>query len=245
MMKLSLIGKQLQFSVLGIILYLLLLSLLCSLGFWQLGRAEQKQQLLLQQQAAASAPALNLNSHLIDDLDRDRYHKVIVNGHYDQEHQILIDNQVMEGKNGYWVLTPFFIKQQNKAVLVNRGWVAMGGDRKQLPEVGFAAEQLEIVGRINHLPSVGIKLKGMDQPSAGWPSVVQIADANVLAAKLGYEIYDFQVELDPEAGHGFRREWKTTVAIPPEKHQAYAVQWFGLALALSFLFVWISIQKTQ
>lgn len=224
-------------------MYLLLLGLLCSLGFWQLGRGEQKRQLLLLQQEAVMAPALSLNSQAITDADR--YRKVTLVGHYDPAHQVLIDNQVMDGKNGYWVLTPFFIAEQNKAVLVNRGWVALGNDRKQLPEVGFTAGQLEIIGRINRFPSVGIKLDGMTQPSDGWPTVVQLLDANVLSSKLGYEIYDFQVELDPEADYGLRREWKTAVAIPPEKHQAYAVQWFGLALALSFLFIWISIQKSQ
>lgn len=242
-MKFSLLGKQLRFSVLGLTVYLLLLGLLCSLGVWQLGRAEQKRQLLEQQQAASMAPALSLNNHAITDADR--YRKVTVLGQYDPAHQILVDNQVMDGKSGYWVMTPFLLAQQHKAVLINRGWVALGRDRKQLPEVGFMAGQLEITGRINRFPAVGIKLDGMAQPSDGWPTVVQLLDANILGAKLGYEIYDFQVELDPAADYGFRREWKTTVAIPPEKHQAYAVQWFGLALALSFLFIWISIQKPQ
>lgn len=244
-MKISLLGKQLQFSVFGVTLYLTLLALLCSLGFWQLGRAEQKQQLLQRQQEAMLSATLDLNRERVSDIDADRYQPVMVSGHYDLAHQVLIDNQVMDGKTGYLVLTPLIVDQQNQALLVNRGWVALGGDRRQLPNVDFTAGKVKVTGRINRFPSVGIKLNGMEQPSAGWPAVVQVVDANVLANRLGYKIVDFQVELDANADNGYRREWKTTVAIPPEKHQAYAVQWFGLALALSFLFVWISIQKPQ
>lgn len=244
-MKISLFGKLLRFSIFGLTLYLTVLMLLLSLGFWQLGRGEQKRQLLLQQQLAMSAAAMDLNQQGVRDIDADRYRSVVVSGQYDTAHQFLIDNQVMDGKSGYLVMTPFILTQQNTAVLVNRGWVALGDDRKQLPDVGFRSDKLTIAGRINRFPSVGFKLDGMEQPSPGWPAVVQVVDSRLLADKLGYAIQDFQVELDASAAHGLHREWKTSVAIPPEKHQAYAVQWFGLALALSFLFVWISIQKTQ
>ena len=64
-----------------------------------------------------------------------------------------------------------------------------------------------------------------------------------MTEKLGYPLLDFQIELDANAVHGFRREWKIQTTISPEKHLGYAVQWFGLALALTGLFIWISSQK--
>jgi len=168
---------------------------------------------------------------------------VLVAGRYDEAHQFLIDNQILDGKPGYFVLTPFLIAQEKRAVLVNRGWVPLGEDRKALPDVSIKTEVKRITGRINHFPPVGIKLKGAEIPTEGWSSVVQVVDSRILAARLGYDLYDFQIELDADAAEGYRRQWKTASTIPPEKHLAYAVQWFGLALTLTGLFIWISSRK--
>ncbi len=242
-MKITLINRQFYFSPLGVGLYFIVLALLCCLGFWQLNRSEQKKQFLEQQQNALQADALDLNQQTVIDVENVMYHRVAMRGRYDQAHQFLIDNQIMDGKSGYFVLTPFLIDKQERAVLINRGWLAAGNDRKVLPNVNLATTTDTITGRINHFPVVGLKLKGAEIPTESWPSVVQLVDTKVLSDKLGYELYDFQIELGADAANGYRREWKINTAIPPEKHIAYAVQWFGLALALTCLFVWISIKE--
>lgn len=242
-MKFTLLNRSVQVSWLGLCVYLLLVTLLCSLGFWQLDRSEQKKQILLQQQAAFDADGIDLNREAIADVEAVRYRKAIVVGYYDAAHQFLIDNQIVDGQNGYYVLTPFFVDGADYAVLVNRGWVVLGKHRNILPEIDFDAKQTQVVGRINHFPSVGIVLKGAEIPTDSWPSVVQVVDANVLSKKLGYRIAPYQIELDASAGEGYKRVWKISVVIPPEKHLAYAVQWFGLALTLTALFIWISIRN--
>jgi surfeit locus 1 family protein len=242
-MRIAILGREFRFTLLGLGVYGLLLALLCSLGFWQLGRAEQKRQFLQQQQAAIEAAILDLNRQAVMDSDAVRYQNATVTGRYDGAHQFLVDNQMLDGKPGYFVLTPFLIDQEKRAVLVNRGWVALGKDRKVLPDVSIKTEVQRINGRINHFPPVGIKLKGAEIPTDGWPAVVQVVDSRVLAAKLTYDLYDFQIELNADAAEGYRREWKISSTIPPEKHLAYAVQWFGLALTLTGLFIWISSRK--
>ena len=238
-----LFNRQVQVSWIGLAVYWLLLTLLCSLGFWQLDRAEEKKQILMQQAQALSVASINLNQQTISDIDTVRYQLATLIGHYDNAHQFLLDNQIVDGKNGYFVLTPLFVDGQSKAVLVNRGWVALGKDRNTLPAVDIKNLQVHIAGRINQFPSVGIKLKGAEIPTESWPSVVQVIDSNVLSQKLGYELVDYQIELEPTAAEGYKREWTMNTPIPPEKHQAYAVQWFGLALTLTALFIWISIKK--
>lgn len=244
-MKISLLGRQFDVTVLGVAIYVPLLVLLCSLGFWQLNRGEQKKQLLEQQQNATLASPLDLNWLEIADVDTVRYRKATVRGRYDNAHQFLLDNQVMDGKSGYFVLTPFFIEGKDRAVLVNRGWIALGGDRRQLPQVDFAPVSHIVTGRINRFPSVGIKLQGVEIPAPGWPALVQVVDSSVLSGVLGYPLHDFQLELDSQAEQGYRREWKIHTAITPEKHLGYAVQWFALALALTGLFIWMSCKKSQ
>lgn len=242
-MNIKLLSWQFHISWIGLTTYLVLMTLLCSLGFWQLDRSEQKMQILEQQQIALDAASINLNQQPITDIEMARYHKAMLSGHYDNAHQFLLDNQIVDGKNGYFVLTPFFVDGQSRAILVNRGWVVLGQDRNHLPAVEIQSEQTHISGRINHFPVVGFKLKGAEIPTETWPSVVQVIDSRVLSNKLGYELEKFQLELDPLVDQGFKREWRINTPIPPEKHLGYAVQWFSLALTLTALFLWISLKK--
>ena len=226
--------------------YLCLLPLLIALGTWQLGRSEEKRIFLKQQeQGLASSEVIRLSTTIDDNVDARRYKKVQAAGHYDKAHQFLIDNQISEGKVGYFVLTPFVLQGEAKAVLVNRGWVPLNQNRSVLPDVQIKNDQTVVRGRINRFPSVGIKLAGAEIPSDSWPSVVQVVDSQVLAKKLAYSLFSFQIELDKVLPEGFKREWQTTTIMLPEQHTAYAIQWFGLAFALTLLFIWYSCKRND
>lgn len=236
----------LKFEKLPTLLFLCLLPLLLSLGLWQTHRADEKRAFLQQQaagQAANETSRLSITTE--DNAETSRYKKLAVSGYYDIEHQFLIDNQMSDGKVGYFVLTPFVLQGENKAVLVNRGWVALNQDRTQLPDVAMIAKSTTITGRANHYPSVGIKLAGAEIPTDSWPSVVQVVDSQILAKKLGYPLFSFQLELDKTQPNGFKREWQTTTIMPPEQHIAYAVQWFALAFTLTVLFIVYSFKKSS
>ncbi|MCX7068138.1 MAG: SURF1 family protein [Methylococcales bacterium] len=225
--------------------FLCLLALLLSLGMWQLGRAQEKRDFLSQQQQAQTVETVPLSTATEDNADTSRYKKLEVAGRYDTRQQFLIDNQVSEGKVGYFVLTPFMLQGENKGVLVNRGWIAANSDRTQLPDVSMIAESTVITGRANHFPSVGIKLAGAEIPSDTNPSVVQVVDSDILAKKLGYSLFSFQLELDKTQSNGFKREWQTTTLMLPEQHTAYAIQWFALAFTLTVLFIVYSVKKSS
>jgi len=226
--------------------YLCLLPLLLALGIWQLGRSDEKRHFLQQQeQGAASAEIIQLSADTENDVERLRYKKAIATGHYDQAHQFLIDNQISAGKVGYLVLTPFVLQGEAKAILVNRGWVPLNRDRSVLPDVSITNEQTVITGRINRFPSVGIKLAGAEIPTDSWPSVTQVVDTAVLAKKLAYPLFPFQLELDKDQQAGFKREWQTTAVMLPEQHTAYAIQWFALAITLTILFIGYSCKRND
>ena len=226
--------------------YLCLLPLLITLGIWQLGRSEEKRLFLKQQeQGLASSEIIQLSTAIVDNVDALRYKKVQVTGHYDHAHQFLIDNQISAGKVGYFVLTPFVLQGETKAVLVNRGWVPLDKNRSVLPDVQIKNEEAIVKGRINLFPGVGIKLAGAEIPTEGWPSVVQVIDSQVLAKKLAYSLFPFQIELDKDLPEGFKREWQTTTVMLPEQHTAYAMQWFALAFTLTLLFIGYSFKRND
>jgi len=43
--------------------------------------------------------------------------------------------------------------------------------------------------------------------------------------------------LDKEDQFGFIRDWKPVYGVTPDKHKAYAVQWFTLAVVLLMIYV--------
>lgn len=235
--------RSLKFEIIPTIAYLCLLSLLLSLGAWQLRRSDEKQAFIKLEEQRLASGTLHLSADVEDDLDMLKYRHVTMIGSYDQAHQFLIDNQISDGKVGYYVLTPFILQGGNKAVLINRGWVPLNKDRSILPDVPVDELQTTIAGRINSFPSVGIKLAGAEIPTDTWPSVVQRVDSGILAKKLGYPLFPFQIELDQDLPGGFKREWRTATVMSPEQHIGYAVQWFGLALTLTLIFIWYSIKK--
>lgn len=226
------------------LLFFVVLALLLNLSAWQWRRANEKREFLEQQQKAGQQDSVQLLDTVDNAADTLRYRKVMVTGHYDNTQQFLVDNQVNGGKVGYFVLTPFKLQNSNKAVLVNRGWLMANQDRKVLPDVSLKNnDSITITGRVNHFPPVGIKLKGAEIPTDTQPSVVQVVDSQVLANKLGYGLFDFQVELNPEQDYGFKRDWQAPVIMPPEQHIAYSLQWLGLAITWVVLFTVFRIKK--
>ncbi|MGZ8226905.1 MAG: SURF1 family protein [Methylococcaceae bacterium] len=227
------------------LIFVILLSLLLTLGNWQLNRSYEKQAFLKQQEQGLKTETINLSSKSNDIGEVLRYQRVQVKGYYDQAHHFLIDNQTNSGKVGYFVLTPFILHDENKAVLVNRGWIPLGQNRSVFPSLQINKIKTTINGRINTFPSVGVKLAGAEQPTDSWPSVVQVVNSEILAGKLGYPLFQFQVELDNDQPDGFKRDWQTITVMLPEQHIAYAIQWFALALTLTILFIGYSFKKND
>jgi surfeit locus 1 family protein len=226
-----------------LIAYLCLVPILLALGVWQLNRAEEKRVSIRLQEQRQSTENLVLTAIMPDSSETLLYKSIQAVGHYDSSHQYLLDNQISKGRAGYFVLTPFRLKNENKAVLVNRGWLPLGQSRSDFPDISVDMGETTIAGRINRFPSVGLKLARAEIPTDSWPALVQVIDANVLAKHLGYPLFSFQIELDDQAANGFKREWQESLTMTPEKHIAYAVQWFLLAITLTVLFVKYGFKK--
>ncbi len=239
-MKIAVADIEFRFSFISVLFYLIVITILISLGFWQLARAEEKKEILLKQQLSGAKKSIKFSSLIDLSSYRLRYRETEMTGQYDQQHQFLIDNQINNGQAGFFVMTPYKVDGMNKAVLINRGWIPITKDRRVLPNVTISTLTTAVKGRINNFPVVGIRLDGAEIPTEGWPSIVQVVDSQVLSKKLGYSLFPFQIELDSKMKDGYSRNWKKKSVMLPEKHIAYAVQWFGLAITLTILFIWFS-----
>lgn len=212
----------------------LLLALLMSLGFWQLGRAGDKEALVRAFETRARLPAVDLAG--LEPADpASRFRRVTARGRYDTRHQVLLDNQLRDGRPGVHVYTPLWLAGQDAAILVNRGWLPWGESRQRLPEVALTVTAVRVEGLLSQPANPGLKLGG---PGRGWPRLTSYVDYRQLSGELGYPLLPAVILLDPSAEHGYRRDWEPRFpGLGAERHRGYAVQWFALALALLVIYL--------
>jgi surfeit locus 1 family protein len=208
---------------------------LSSLGVWQLHRAEQRRDIIRLHETRAQLSPVQLQGNE-EDPEALRYRHVHVAGQYDSAHQFLLDNQVSQGKAGYHVLTPLRIDGSGRAILVNRGWIPLTPDRTQLPSIPVEEEKVQIDALVGKFPGVGMRLAGMEVPAPGWPSRMQLFDAQQVSARLGYEVLPYPLLLAPEQPDGYGRYWQQN-ELDPSKNQAYALQWFSFAALALILYL--------
>ncbi len=212
-----------------------------SLGRWQQGRAVEKALIVgsSQRRAKQSVKPLPMDRVEYESL---RYLPVSVEGEYDNQHQFLLDNQVRNHRVGYNVFTPVKIKESEKSVLVDRGWIAQGLTRQLLPDINIGKTKVNISGVVYVPYSKGFHLGGLDDGEFLWPRVIQFLDFDVISERLGYDLLPIVIRLSPKAENGFLREW-AVVNMGPEKHYAYALQWYALALAMAIIFMILVLKK--
>jgi surfeit locus 1 family protein len=220
----------------------LLLAALVSLGWWQVGRAREKQA-MVESFARGTMTSVVLTGVTVDELPR--YQHVQVGGRYDPDHQVLLDNMPSSaGQPGYRVLTPLRRKEGDRLLLVDRGWVPLGTSRAQLPAVRVEANQRTVAGRLDQLPVPGVRIGPAQAPGEkGWPRVLNFPTQADLQAVLGEPVETRIVLLDASNPDGYERIWRPSLGFPPERHLGYAIQWFALALALVVIFIALSLKK--
>lgn len=225
----------------------LLLPLLLSLGFWQLDRADQKQAVFDDHLARVSAAPLDLNAVLPTGTAPDEYvwRRATLRGSYADTAVFLLDNQVRNGQPGYFVLAPFETGG-GASLIVNRGWIAAGAYRDEVPALEQPAGTYSLTGTITAYPSPpGIRLDG-DEASVEQmaPGIyrVQVISRQLVEQVLGRDQYPYVLQLGPEAPTGFLRDWPQPGS-GRERHLGYAFQWFSLAAALAIIYIAVNLKR--
>jgi surfeit locus 1 family protein len=228
-------------TLIPLLAFLLIFPLLLSLGIWQLNRAAEKKQMILDREARVSLAALNLNR--TDRLgESDRYRPARATGEFDTERQWLIDNRVLNGRPGYHVYSLVRLRDDGRWLLVNRGWVALGPDRAELPDLPLPGGEVVLTGRLDRTASVGWRMGEADL-TIGPLQTVQTFEIEELASALGRELLPLLLVLDEGQPGTLTRDWTPSEAISPQKHVGYAVQWFALALALVIIVLGILLRR--
>ncbi|WP_425478605.1 SURF1 family protein [Luteimonas marina] len=208
------------------------MALFASLGRWQLGRMHEKQAML----DAVAATLAERNPRPLSaagDPARQRdFDWAAGEGAFLDGPAVLLDNQQQGGRPGvraYRAFRPLGAPP----LLVELGWLPLPGDRAT-PSVDLPPGAIRVQGLLVPPPSPGLARADLRPADNAVDVVVTRLDAGSLAAAVGVEVLPPRVlKLDPALPLGHARDLDVLPnTLPPDKHLGYAVQWFGLALAV-------------
>jgi surfeit locus 1 family protein len=246
MMNLKNMGRlcAFRFRPWATLLMLALVALFVSLGQWQWGKAERKAAAQALLDARAVEAPVSLPATRIDDADAFHYRRVSVRGHYRAAGQILLDNQVMDERVGYRVLTPFVIdggKANTVEVLVDRGWVAAPADRGHLPDAAVLPAPTFISGTAT-VPSRKHFALAADTAPPGANARWQFIDLDRYAREAKVDLQPVVIRLDADQPDGYLRVWPRPDD-RHERHRSYAFQWFGFAASAIGIWAWFGFRR--
>ena len=204
------------------------LSVLVLLGFWQLQRAQEKQMLVDRYEARVNAKSVQVSqTRMVPGLE---HFSARVEGQFEEQHQILLDNRVHGGRVGYDVLTPFRIQTSHTRILVNRGWVPMGSSRARLPVLETPGQAQIISGHLYRPPERYFSLEKRLPTLAD--KVWQNLDLKRFHTEAGYPLQPYVLRLDVGLPGAYQQLSPRYSDQWVDRHRGYAVQWFGLALVV-------------
>ena len=224
---------------------LLGVALTARLGVWQLSRAAEK---------IALQNALDTRSHLApldgarlafdaSQVEAQHYRPVIVHGRWIPGHTVFLENRQMNGRPGFFVVTPLQLDDRPDAVLVQRGWAPRDlRDRTLVPKVAEPPGPIEVRGTIAPPPS-----RLYEFSAAGRGTIRQNLDLAEFAAEVQRPLAPVSVQQsDSESttGDGLLRQWPHP-AVDVHKHYGYAFQWFAMSALMTGLYVWFQLVRPR
>ncbi|PHM19736.1 MAG: transmembrane cytochrome oxidase [Curvibacter sp. PD_MW3] len=221
------------------LLALLAVAVTASLGRWQLSRAATKEALQASMEARLAEPVLD-GATLRGEVAADAllHRRMVARGQWLAERTVFLDNRQMNGRVGFFVVTPLRLEGSDVAVLVQRGWVPRNfEDRSRVPVVETPTGLVTVVGRI--VPPPG-KLYELGAAEVG--PIRQNLDLAQFRNETGLPLAAVSIQQTDAAADGLARDW------PPgntgvDKHYGYAFQWFGLCALIAVLYVWFQIVR--
>ncbi|MGL4995796.1 MAG: SURF1 family protein [Deefgea sp.] len=208
--------RKRQYAALISLAALVLLTAI--LGVWQLWRAQQKQLLLSEIEAQQALPELTWSKGIPPP-----WRLLKLDGQWLNQAEIMLDQRIFEGKIGYYLITPFQLKD-GSIIMVNRGWWSPGERLTPPPAIGtpqIVAQPLPRYFELGDTPIQGRVFQNLDLGRfAAWahlplPSAYGVARE----APLGIQ------------------PLKTNPPLAVERHLAYALSWWCMSGLGTFLWL--------
>ena len=216
-----------------LLLYVTLIMLI-SLGIWQSYRYITKKDMLSKIEVSKASSPVDIDN--IKSIDNNlAFQKVRIKGKflYDKEIHFFY---TINKKIGYYIFTPF-ISENNKTILVNRGWIKQQDKNTHNDDI----QEISIIEGIMHFNLYKFKLKLVDNNliKNQWFYLDQKELQKYTNLQLtDYIIWQTNNNDDPKFKY---IEINNNL---PNKHKEYAITWFSLAI-INILYIYILLRKRK
>jgi len=215
----------------GWLLALAVAAAFAALGMWQLGRRDAKRAMLDEVGSVLATRAARPLALAADPARRDRYDWAAGSGAFVDAPAVLLDNQQRDGRAGVRAYR-LFRPGAGAPLLVELGWLPLPGDRT-LPQVPRPEGMQRLEGLLLPPPSGGLAGAAPVPQAGGTLLATAFAPARLAVALDAPSLAPRILRPDPALPLGYARDLDILPnTLPPERHLGYAVQWFGLALAV-------------
>lgn len=201
-------------------------ALVCiRLGFWQLGRLEERrtwnthleQRLIAAPITVTALPADSAAGH---------YRRVSAHGRLDFDRQVALATRSFQGSPGVHLLTPLRL-DDGTIVMVNRGWV-------------YAPDAMTIdAAKWREREGDAVTVTGYAETWSGHQTVpvpeslrvVRALDSLAVARLVGAPILTYYIAQTSDSARGTERPVRLSEPVLSDgSHRSYAIQWFSFAL---------------
>ena len=216
-------------SIFSVIIF----AILFSFGTWQVKRLFWKEALIERYTTQSQSNPIKNPSKL--DSSINEFKSLEFTGSFLHKNEIYITGKTYEGNAGFHVITPFELNN-NKIILINRGWVSEGYRNPEKRKFSLVEGQILIKGIIRYPQKKGYFVPENDGKNGFWFTIKPNEINKFINLSSNKEVNNYYID-------ALRQGEKLTLPIgvtgKPKlrnQHLSYAVTWYGLALSLLFVY---------
>jgi surfeit locus 1 family protein len=139
---------------------------------------------------------------------------------------------------GFYVLTPLRIEGGNLCVLVNRGWIAAGARREDVPQVTTPGGTQTVEGIAVPPPRNFFEFKSAVDSGPVWQNLK--LDNYAAQTRLALQPFVLQ-QLDANGDNLARIQERPDTGV--NMHRGYAFQWYALAVLIVVLYLSLNLKR--
>ncbi len=213
---------------------ILIFAMLISFGTWQVKRLFWKEALIQDYLMQSKSNPITVPNEL-DKSSINEFKSIMILGSFMHDNEIYITGKTYEGNAGFHVVTPFKM-ENNKLVLINRGWVSESYKNPDKRKFSLTKGLVKLKGIIRHPQQKGYFVPENDGKNGFWFTIIpeQIFDhINITSNPIidNYYIDALRISKKLTLPIGVDGEPKFR-----NQHLSYAITWYGLALSLLFVY---------
>jgi surfeit locus 1 family protein len=209
------------------------------LGNWQLSRAQEKDDKQAKLNQLSQEPVVSIPTSLIK-LEDYQFRKVEARGTYVPSHTIYLDNKINRGRAGYQIITPVKLDESSMHVLINRGWIAAGRTRSDLPEILTPSGKVMVSGIAESATMRTLELSTETVSGKVWENL----HLDRYRETTGLQLQPLLILQENKVKDGLLRAWARPDS-GSSRNLGYAFQWFAMAFAIIILYLVLNVKRSH